>query len=149
MNEPRADVTELTAFMAVATHRSFRKAAEELRVAPSTLSHAVRRLEARVRARLLHRTTRSVATTAAGAALLDRLRPLLRELNGALAEVADAHSSPRGTVRISANLSGARILLRDVLPDFRARWPDIHVDVAVEGRLVDIVAEGFDAGIRL
>jgi DNA-binding transcriptional LysR family regulator len=145
----RADLTELTAFAAIATHRSFRKAAEELRVSPSTLSHTLRSLEERVGVRLLHRTTRSVAATQAGEALLNRVRPLLREFNQALSEVDVFRDGPRGTLRINTSLTGAHLLLRKAVPTFLARCPEMHVDLVTEGRLVDIIAEGFDAGIRL
>src|SRR5580658_9349134 len=118
MNDVRPELSDLTAFAAVATQKSFRKAAEELRVSPSTLSHRMRTLESRMGIRLLHRTTRSVAMTEAGAALLARLQPVFRELDAALAEVNDLQNSPRGSVRINANLAGARILLREAVPVF-------------------------------
>jgi DNA-binding transcriptional LysR family regulator len=146
---PRADLTELTAFAAIAAHRSFRKAAEELRVSPSTLSHTLRSLEERVGVRLLHRTTRSVATTQAGEALLGRLRPLLREFDSALSEVDAFREGPRGTLRINTMLLGARLLLRKAVPTFLARCPEMQVDLVTEGRLVDVIADGFDAGVRL
>ncbi|SEM33200.1 DNA-binding transcriptional regulator, LysR family [Stigmatella aurantiaca] len=146
---PRADLTELTAFAAIAAHRSFRKAAEELRVSPSTLSHTLRSLEERVGVRLLHRTTRSVATTQAGEALLGRLRPLLREFDNALSEVDAFRDGPQGMLRINTSLIGARLLLRKAVPAFLARCPEMQVDLVTEGRLVDIIAEGFDAGVRL
>jgi DNA-binding transcriptional LysR family regulator len=149
MNEPRPDIAELTFFTTVASLRSFRKAADELRVSPSTLSHAVRRLEERMGVRLLNRTTRSVAPTEAGEALLEKTLPLLQGLRGALAEVAEGGGPPRGSLRINTNIVGARVLLRDVVPVFRMRCPNVHVDLVVEGRIVDIVAEGFDAGVRL
>src|SRR5580704_16632762 len=149
MNDVRPELSDLTAFTAVAVQKSFRKAAEELRVSPSTLSHRVRTLESRMGVRLLHRTTRSVATTEAGSALLARLQPVLRELDAALAEVNDLQSGPRGSVRINANVAGARLLLREAAPAFLRRFPNMHLDIVTEGRLVDIVAEGFDAGVRL
>jgi DNA-binding transcriptional LysR family regulator len=139
---------DLTAFATIATHGSFRKAADELGVSPSTLSHMMRTMEATLGARLLHRTTRSVATTEAGARLLQRLQPLLRDLDAALQDVAPS-GPPSGTVRINSSNVAARAMLQDCLPDFLARHPEINVDLVTEGRLVDIVAEGFDAGIRL
>lgn len=148
MNE-RPRLTDLTAFAAVAAHKSFRKAAEELRVSPSTLSHSVRTLEGRVGVRLLHRTTRSVAVTEVGQALLVRLQPVFRELDDALAEVDGFGKGVRGTLRINANKAGARILLAGAVPAFLRRHPDVQVDLVTEGRLVDILAEGFDAGVRL
>jgi DNA-binding transcriptional LysR family regulator len=149
MNDSRPELSDLTAFAAVATHKSFRKAADELRVSPSTLSHRMRTLESRMGIRLLHRTTRSVAVTEAGGALLARLQPVFRELDAALAEVNDLQSGPRGSVRINANLAGARLLLRATVPAFMRRYPKMQVDLVTEGKLVDIVAEGFDAGVRL
>jgi DNA-binding transcriptional LysR family regulator len=146
----RPDLGALHAFLAVATHRSFRKASDDLRVSPSTLSHAMRVLEERMGVRLLHRTTRSVAPTEAGEALLGRVRPLLRELDGALGDV-DAFRSggPRGKVRINALQVGARLLMQRAVPTFLTRHPGVEVDLVTEGRFVDIVAEGFDAGVRL
>jgi DNA-binding transcriptional LysR family regulator len=149
MNNARPELSDLTAFAAVAMQKSFRKAAEELRVSPSTLSHRMRTLESRMGVRLLHRTTRNVAMTEAGSALLGRLQPVFRELDAALAEVNGLQSGPRGSVRINANLAGARILLREAVPAFLRRYPKMQVDLVTEGRLVDIVAEGFDAGVRL
>jgi DNA-binding transcriptional LysR family regulator len=149
MNDDRPELSDLTAFAAVATHKSFRKAADELRVSPSTLSHRMRMLESRMEVRLLNRTTRSVAVTEAGRALLARLQPVFRELDAALAEVTDLQSGPRGSVRINANVAGARLLLREVVPTFLRCHPKVQVDLVTEGRLVDIVAEGFDAGVRL
>jgi DNA-binding transcriptional LysR family regulator len=149
MNDSRPELSDLTAFAAVATHKSFRKAADELRVSPSTLSHRMRTLESRIGVRLLHRTTRSVAVTEAGGALLARLQPVLRELDAALDDVHDSQTGPRGSVRINANVAGARLLLRETVPPFLRRYPKMHVDLVTEGRLVDIVAEGFDAGVRL
>lgn len=142
-------LADLTAFMAVAAHRSFRKAADELGVSPSSLSHTLRALEQHLGVRLLHRTTRSVAPTEAGDRLLARLRPVLRDLQSALAEVDDFRGQPSGSVRINAPESAARLLLHAVVPLLLERHPAVSVDLSVEGRLVDIVAEGFDAGVRL
>jgi DNA-binding transcriptional LysR family regulator len=148
MND-RPALNDLTAFAAIAAHRSFRKAADELGLSPSTLSHMMRALEARMGVRLLHRTTRSVATTEAGERLVTRLQPVLRDLDLALDEVEDFRVRPGGTLRINANDSAARLLLRSVIPQFLARYPEMSLDLVTEGRLVDIVAEGFDAGVRL
>src|SRR5580704_2679976 len=149
MNDVRPELSDLTAFAAVAVKKSFRKAAEGLRVSPSTLSHRMRTLESRMGVRLLHQTTRSVAMTEAGSALLARLQPVFRELDAALAEVNGLQSGPRGSVRINANQAGARILLREAVPAFVRKYPKMRVDLVTEGRLVDIVAEGFDACVRL
>jgi DNA-binding transcriptional LysR family regulator len=147
MSRPNLD--DLAAFAAVAGHRSFRKAADALGVSRSALSHVLRGLEARLGVRLLNRTTRSVSLTEAGAQLLARLDPLLRDLDAALDSVADARGSPAGLLRINANKAGAALLLREVVPAFLARHPRVELDLVTEGRLVDIVEAGFDAGVRL
>lgn len=145
----RPSLNDLTAFVTVATRRSFRRAADELGTAPSTLSHAMRTLEERMGVRLLNRTTRSVSPTEAGFELLDRLRPALATLDEALDSVAAFRGNVAGTVRINAPRLGATILLRDILPAMSERFPDVVVDLVVEGKLIDIVAGGFDAGVRL
>lgn len=145
----RSSLGDLTAFAAIAAHRSFRKAADELGLSPSTLSHMMRGLEATLGVRLLHRTTRSVAPTEAGAQLVVRLGPVLRDLDGALTELAASAGRPGGTLRINTTDTAARLLLQTVVPAFLRRHPGITLDLVTEGRLIDIVAEGFDAGIRL
>lgn len=145
----RPSLPDLDAFVAVATLRSFRRAADGLGIAPSTLSHAMRALEERMGVRLLNRTTRSVSPTQAGLALLGRLQPALVSLDEALGSVAPFRGSVTGTVRINAPRLAAVILLREILPAMAERFPEVAVDLVVEGRLVDIVASGFDAGVRL
>ncbi len=145
----RPTLDDLTAFAAIAAHRSFRKAADELGLSPSTLSHMMRTLEQAMGVRLLHRTTRSVAATEAGAGLVARLLPVLRDLDLALQEVDAFRSDPSGTLRINTNEGAARLLLGSVVPAFLSRHPGMSLDLVTEGRLIDIVAEGFDAGIRL
>lgn len=140
---------DLTAFSAIATHRSFRAAADALGVSRSSLSHAMRALERDLGVRLLNRTTRSVFPTDAGQRLLARLGPALRELDAALDEVADDRGRPSGPLRINANEIVIRQLLREVVPAFLARHPDVELDLVTDDRLIDIVAEGFDAGVRL
>jgi DNA-binding transcriptional LysR family regulator len=140
---------DLTAFAAIAAHRSFRKAADELGLKPSTLSHMMRVLEQNLGVRLLNRTTRSVAPTEAGERLVARLQPVLRDLDAALQEIDDFRGRPSGTLRINAHEASARLLMRSVVPTFLARHPEMALDLVTEGRLIDIVAEGFDAGIRL
>ncbi|HTB90794.1 MAG TPA: LysR family transcriptional regulator, partial [Steroidobacteraceae bacterium] len=108
MNISRPSLAELISFTAVAAHKSFRQAADELRVSPSTLSHTIRALETRLDVRLLHRTTRSVAITEAGQALLSKVQPLVKELDAALGDVDNFRSKPSGTLRINSNLIGAR-----------------------------------------
>jgi DNA-binding transcriptional LysR family regulator len=145
----RPSLSDLTAFVAVSTHRSFRRAADELGAAPSTLSHAIRSLEDRLGVRLLNRTTRSVSPTEAGLQLLDRLRPVLGQLDEALDGVAAFRGRVAGTVRVNAPRLGAAIVVRKIMPLMATRFPDVTVDIVAEGRLVDIVSGGFDAGVRL
>ncbi|MGF6759062.1 LysR family transcriptional regulator [Paraburkholderia sp. GAS334] len=145
----RAGLSELTAFIAIADQRSFRAAARILGVSPSALSHSMRGLEARLGVRLFNRTTRSVALTEAGEQLLLRVRPAITDLEEAVNQVASANDRPSGSIRISASEAAARQLVVHVLPDFLDAYPDIHVEFVVDTRLVDIVADGFDAGIRV
>ena len=147
MNKPT--LTDLRAFMAVAEHRSFRQAADLLGITRSTLSHAIRGLEDSVGARLLHRTTRSVSLTEAGKRLLGRLDPLMSDLDAALEEVAGAQGHTTGTLRINGGENAIRLLLQTVVPEFLKRYPGVELDLVAEGRLVDIVEQGFDAGVRL
>ncbi len=123
----RAGLSELTAFVAIAEQRSFRAAARALAVSPSALSHSMRSLEARLGVRLFNRTTRSVALTEAGEHLLRRVGPALGDLENAVDEVATAQNRPTGSVRINASETSTRILIRNVLPEFLQRYPDIHV----------------------
>ncbi|GAB2177332.1 LysR family transcriptional regulator [Dongia sp. agr-C8] len=146
---PRPSLNDLTAFVAVATHRSFRGAADELGTAPSTLSHAMRGLEERLGVRLLNRTTRSVAPTEAGFRLLGNLQPALAAVDDALDGVASFRGKIAGTVRINAPRLAAALLVRSVLPAMAERHPDVTVDLVAEGKLIDIVSGGFDAGVRL
>lgn len=145
----RPTLTDLEAFRAVAFHRSFRKAADALGLSRSTLSHTLIDLEKALGVRLLNRTTRSVSPTDAGARLLERLDPVLRDLDMALDGLAEDRGVPQGRLRINANKGAAEILLERVVPPFLARYPDVELDLVSEGRLVDIVEEGFDAGVRL
>lgn len=135
--------------MAVAEHRSFRRAADFLEIARPSLSHAIRGLEDRLGVRLFNRTTRSVALTEAGTRLLGRLDPLLHDLDAALEDITGEEGHLQGQLRINGNDIAIRLLLRTVVPEFRARHPGVELDLVAEGRLVDIVEQGFDAGIRL
>jgi DNA-binding transcriptional LysR family regulator len=145
----RPSLNDLAAFAAVAAHRSFRRAADGMGVSRSALSHAIIGLEGKLGVRLLNRTTRSVSLTQAGARLLARLDPLLQDLDQALDTLSDERGAPSGTLRINSNKSGARILLEDVVPRFLDLYPDVELDLVSEGRLADIVEQGFDAGVRL
>lgn len=144
----KAGISELTAFITIADERSFRAAAKKLGVSPSALSHAIRSLEEHLGFRLLNRSTRSVSVTDAGEKLLVRVRSALADLDDAINEVSSLQNQPSGSLKISAPESGARILIRNVLPDFLAQYPEIHIEFVVDTKLVDIVADGFDAGIR-
>lgn len=146
---PRPSLNDLTAFLSVATQRSFRRAADELGVAPSTLSHAIRGLEDGLGVRLLNRTTRSVAPTEAGFQLLEALRPVVDQLDEALLNVTAFRGSVAGTVRLNAPRLGAAIIVRKILPLMSARFPEVTLDIVAEGKLIDIVSGGFDAGVRL
>jgi DNA-binding transcriptional LysR family regulator len=145
----RPTLNELAAFAAVAKQRSFRKAAEQLGVSRSALSHTLTGLERSLGIRLLHRTTRSVAPTDAGVQLLARLEPVLRDLDVALDVLTDARGAPSGRLRINTHKAGAQWLLAHGMAEFLTRYPDVELDLVTDDRLVDIVAQGFDAGIRL
>ena len=145
----RGDLDDLAAFASVARHRSFTRAAAELGLSPSALSHAMKALEARLDVRLLARTTRSVAPTAAGAQLLRSLDPALAQVTAGLASLADLRGAPSGAVRLATFGYAARTILTPRLPQFLLDHPDVSVEVIVEDRLIDLVAGGFDAGIRL
>lgn len=148
-NGARPALADLTAFLAVAEHRSFRKAADVLGVSRSSLSHAIAALEHSLGARLLHRTTRSVAPTEAGERLLGRLKPVLQDLDQAIDAVADDGGHPSGALRINGGEAAVRLLLEQVVPRFIQRYPHVSLDLVADGNLVDIVEQGFDAGVRL
>jgi len=143
-----ASLNDLHAFAAVARTRNFRQAASELGVSPSALSHTLRALEARLGVRLLNRTTRSVAPTEAGERLLARLTPALAEITQALAAIEDLRTSPHGTLRINAPRAACDWVLAPLVPLFLARHPGMRVELVGDDSLVDIVARGFDAGVR-
>jgi DNA-binding transcriptional LysR family regulator len=145
----RGDLDDLAAFASVARQRSFTRAAAELGLSPSALSHAMKGLEARLGVRLLARTTRSVAPTAAGEQLLRSLDPALAQVSHGLASLADWRGAPSGTVRLATFGYAARTILAPRLPRFLLDHPDVSVEVIVEDRLIDLVVGGFDAGIRL
>lgn len=137
------------AFLSVAQHRSFRKAATELGVTPSAISQAIRALEARVGAALFIRTTRSVGLTEAGERFLSRAKPAFEELVAASDVARDLGNRPAGLLRLSAPPSVVPILLEPLIASFCAAYPDIEVEIASNEKLVDLAAEGFDAGIRM
>lgn len=143
------DLSELAAFDAVARHRSFRRASEERGVTASAISHAVSNLEARVGIRLLNRTTRSVSLTDAGAMLLSQLSPAFGEIGSALDALNQFRNTPFGKVRINAPNSIAPFVLGPVIAPLLTANPNLELEIVATDRLVDIVEEGFDAGIRL
>jgi DNA-binding transcriptional LysR family regulator len=145
---PDADLRDLAAFTAVARLRSFRRAAIEQGMSVSSVSQRLRTLEERLGVRLLNRTTRSVAATEAGERLLERLVPALQGVGEALAEIRNAAETPKGRLRINAPAPAARLVLAPMIAAFLTRYPAITLELIVETSLVDIVAAGFDAGVR-
>jgi DNA-binding transcriptional LysR family regulator len=142
------ELAELSTFLAVARHSSFRKAATERGVAASAVSHTIRSLEERVGVRLLHRTTRSVSLTDAGERFLAELQPAFGQIGRALDSLNAFRGTPFGTVRLNIPGSIAPFVLHDVIGPLLKQNPGLHLDVTATDRLVDIVEEGFDAGIR-
>jgi DNA-binding transcriptional LysR family regulator len=137
------------AFLSVAQHRSFRKAAVELGVTPSAMSQAVRTLEARVGAALFIRTTRSVGLTEAGERFLARAKPAFEELVAAGEMARDLGQRPAGLLRLTAPRAVVPILLESLIASFCQAYPEVEVEIAASADLVDIAAEGFDAGVRM
>src|SRR5215510_2433541 len=137
------------AFLSVARHHNFRKAAADLGVTPSAISQAVRALEARVGAALFIRTTRSVGLTEAGERFLSRAKPAFEELVAASAVARDLGQRPAGLLRLSVPRAVVPILLEPLIASFCQAYPEVEVEIAASEELVDLAAEGFDAGIRL
>lgn len=140
---------DLLSFMVVARERSFTRAAAQLGVSQSALSHAMRNLETRLEVRLLTRTTRSVTPTEAGEQLLMRLSPHLLEIEKELTALRDTRDRPAGNIRLTAGEHAMSAVLWPVLKPFMAQYPDINVEVTVDNGLTDIVDGRFDAGVRL
>lgn len=140
---------ELNAVVSVAQKKSFRQAAIELGMSASAVSHAIGGLEQRLGVRLFNRTTRSVSLSDAGAQFLARMQPAMNQIRQALEEVSELQGKVTGNLRLNASEPAARFLMGSVITPFLRRYPDIKVDLVADGRLVDIVAEGFDAGVRL
>lgn len=145
----RDELSILAAFVLVAEERSFTRAARRLGVSPSALSHAIRALEESVGARLLSRTTRSVAPTEAGRQLLARLRPALGDIRGALDLISGLAGRPAGRVRLVISPLASRTVLAPKLGRFARNYPDVLLDVTTADARVDLVAAGFDAGVHL
>jgi DNA-binding transcriptional LysR family regulator len=146
---PRTDLNDLQAFRAVATERSFTRAAAQLGVSPSALSQTLRALEARLGVRLLTRTTRSVAPTEGGERLLQSLGPAFDQIEDGLAALGDLREKPAGTIRITAGEHPADTLLLSALKRLLPDYPDIKVEVDVDNTLLDLAAGRYDAGVRL
>jgi len=144
----RDDLYDLAAFAVVAEQGSFTRAAAELGMSQSALSHAMKTLEQRLGVRLLSRTTRSVSTTEAGETLLRSLRPALADIASGVDAVGALRGKPSGTVRITATKHAVSSVVMPVLPGFLAAHPDIRVDMSIDDNLTDIVADRIDAGIR-
>src|SRR5712672_3484725 len=145
----RGNLADLTAFVAVADLLSFRAAASHLGVTPSALSHAMRQLEEHIGVRLLHRTTRSVSVTDAGLPLLERLRPGINQIAGALEGLNEERRRPFGRLRIYASHMATAAVLVPIWGRFLSTYPDVQLELRVDETPFDIVANGFDAGIGL
>src|SRR6185295_19314051 len=146
---PRGNVNDLLAFLAVAKERSFTRAAAKLGVSPSALSHAMRGLEERLGLRLLARTTRSVAPTEAGERLLGAIVPHLQGIETDLAHLDVLREKPAGTIRITASQHAATTVLYPAIAQLALAYPDVGFEVSVDNAIADIVADRFDAGVRL
>ncbi|WP_240988033.1 LysR family transcriptional regulator [Cupriavidus taiwanensis] len=142
-------MTELEVVLAVARRSSFRGAALELGMSTTAVSSAVAGLEARLKVRLFNRSTRSVAMTDAGQRYVERIAPALAEIQRANEEAATESDAPSGTLRINAPQGVALMLLEPLFHQYAQRYPQVRIDIVSESRLIDVVAEGFDAGIRL
>ena len=139
----------LTVFVCVADSRGFTAAAVTMGVSKSAISHAIRQLEKRAGVRLFNRTTRSVGLTEAGEAFYSTVAPLVRELKGAFNDLAQVAAKPSGTLRLTMSRSAYVMFLEPLLRSFLDTYPEINLDIAIESRVVDIVSDGYDAGIRV
>jgi DNA-binding transcriptional LysR family regulator len=144
----RGHFDDLLAFATIARTRSFTRAAAELNVSPSALSHTMKGLETRLGVRLLARTTRSVAPTAAGEKLLRSVESALEHVEAGVGAMEEWRGDPSGSIRITTAAFAAHTVLAPALPKFLLENPKITVEICVEGRLADLVRDGFDAGIR-
>jgi DNA-binding transcriptional LysR family regulator len=145
----RSGIVELEAVLAVARRRSFRAAATELSMSTTALSSAVAGLEARLGVRLFNRTTRSVALTEAGESFVSRIAPAMGEIHGAMDALNTHRRAPGGSLRINTTAGAAQMAFAPIVLEYVRRYPDVKVDIVTEARMVDIVASGFDAGIRI
>jgi DNA-binding transcriptional LysR family regulator len=148
MQFERADLADFASFLVIARYRSFRRAAAELGISASALSHAMRSLETRTGVRLLNRTNRSVTLTAAGEELHAKLTEPFEAIGEAVESLNRFRDAPSGRIRLNVPSDAASLLLGPVLPVFMDRYPDIQIDLAVSNHLIDVIDSGFDAGIR-
>jgi DNA-binding transcriptional LysR family regulator len=144
-----SEYADLRAFVMVVAQGSFARAAAQLGISPSTLSQTVKALEDRLGVRLLNRTTRSVSLTDAGRRLHARLVPAMADLQTAVEDVTSLRNTPAGTLRVCFTRLAATLFLEPILGDFHAAYPDIKLDIALDDSLADIVAGGFDLGVRM
>src|SRR3954467_5844783 len=142
------DLGALSAFLVVAQERSFTRAAKQLGVSPSAISHSMRELEEAIGVRLLSRTTRSVSLTDAGAHLRARLHPAFTDIQDALGQVSGLRNQPAGRVRLLVPRLAANTVLGPKIGEFVLKFPDIVLDITTDDTRMDIVARGFDAGIQ-
>ncbi|WKX25392.1 LysR family transcriptional regulator [Tatumella ptyseos] len=145
----REEMSDLMTFMVVAQEQSFTRAAAKLNLSQSAISHTLRKVERNLGVRLLNRTTRSVTCTEAGQRLLDTLQPSIMEIETLLGSLDDYRQLPKGNIRLTATDFAANYFLLPKLHAFIRQYPDINIEIDATSRLVNIVAEGFDAGIRL
>jgi len=144
----KSGLTELEVVLAVARRQGFRAAALELEMSTSAVSSAVANLEARLGTRLFHRTTRSVSLTQAGRQFAGQVEPAVKQIRDAMAALNDRDAEPTGTLRINSSLGAALMAFQPVMAEYLRRHPGMTLDIVTEGRMLDIVAEGFDAGLR-
>ena len=144
----RSDLADFYYFVAIAKHRSFRRAGLELGVSSSALSHALKGLESRLGVRLFNRTNRSVMLTAAGEAFHEAIGEHLSAINQAAEVLNHFRDAPSGRIRLNVPEDGAMYLLAPVVPVFMQRYPDIQLDIGISNRLLDVIEEGYDAGVR-
>ena len=142
------NLIELDAVMAVARRKSFRAAAMELQISTTALSNLIAKFERQLGVRLFNRTTRSVSLTDAGRNFVEQVGPALVDIHGAMDSAMSQQETASGTIRINAFPTAAREILAPVILEYLRRYPQVHIDLVTEGRLVDVVADGFDLGVR-
>ncbi|MFC0808104.1 LysR substrate-binding domain-containing protein [Ensifer sp. P24N7] len=145
----QASLKELEAAVAIARRGTFRAASIDLGISTTALSHTIGRLESALGVRLFNRTTRSVSLTDAGRLFIQHVAPSLQDLHAALETVREQRETPSGTIRINAAPFAARAIISPLVLEFLRRYPDMNVDIVTEGRMIDIVRDGFDLGIRV